>query len=396
MGQSHNVNHRGGYIPSLEGIRGYGFLLVFYGHYFLPIQVANPGTLRFRFAISISSLALFAVPAFFVLSGYLIGGILYDTRNREGFFRVFYGRRILRVFPIYYLTLLGIFTFYKFSGFVPHFRFWAHFFYIQNLLPDYTSSKEGPVSMIHFWSLAVEEQFYLLWPIVVWFFPDRQKLIKIATGIVACSCLLRCLAPLVATAAKQFVYFTPTRVDAILLGVILALTRGTAGYRWLERAAKWILLSGVVTAVVLANWKGRGWAITFWGEEIIIPLTNIVGVAVVAAVLEPNSLFQRVCSVRWACWLGGLSYSAYVFHLTFAQFFCGVLGEKLDSYMSPHWAALVSGSLAFCATILLCLLCRVCVEGPMMKLKRHLRYGADCPVEIRPHVAAPVLARTGT
>src|ERR1700761_1830223 len=108
MAQVQSLDRRGRYIPSLEGIRGYGFLLVFCGHYFLPSQLAHPGTVRLGLLSSFESLGLFAVPTVFVLSGYLIGGIHYDTRDREGFLKVFYFRSIVRVFPVYYLTLLAI------------------------------------------------------------------------------------------------------------------------------------------------------------------------------------------------------------------------------------------------------------------------------------------------
>ena len=219
MGQTQSSDRTRSYVPCLEGIRGYGFLLVFCGHYFVATELAHPNTFRLRFLTSLSSLALIAVPAFFVLSGYLIGGILYDTRNREGYFRVFYSRRILRLFPVYYLTLLAIACFFIFRGFFPGYRFWIHFLYIQNLLPGYTSQNTEPVAMIHFWSLAVEEQFYLVWPIIVWLFPSRQKLIGIACSLIACSCAFRLAAPIMTTATRQFVYITPARVDAILLGV---------------------------------------------------------------------------------------------------------------------------------------------------------------------------------
>src|SRR6202142_1428131 len=173
------------YVPCLEGIRGYGFLLVFCGHYFGASSLAHPDTARLKLLTALSSLGLFAVPAFFVLSGDLIGGILYDTRNREGFFRVFYTRRILRVFPVYYLTLLVIAGFYAIRGISTNYLFWTHFLYIQNLFPGYSHRHGGPVSLIRFWSLAVEEQFYLLWPLVVWIFPDRRKLIGVATTLIA-------------------------------------------------------------------------------------------------------------------------------------------------------------------------------------------------------------------
>ena len=371
------------YVPSLDGIRGYGFLLVFCAHYFLPLQLANRGSVNYRLLSSLSSIVVFALPAFFVLSGFLIGGILYDTRNREGYFGVFYSRRILRVFPVYYLALLAIYIFYKMHGIVPNYRFWVHFFYIQNLLPGYTLSKNGPVGMLHFWSLAVEEQFYMLWPLAVWLFPEKKKLLRIATGLFLISFVLRAAAPLVTSVADQYVYFTPTCMDAILLGVVLALLRGDQVCERFAWVAKWVVLCGAATAMMLAGWKGREWAFSFWGEEIVTPLANLVALSLIVAVREQNSLLQRVCCFSWARWLGKRSYSAYVFHLLFAPFFFHVVSVRLSRYMRPHFAVIASGIAAFCLTILLSQLSCIFIEGPAMDLKRRFRYGAERPLGAR-------------
>jgi peptidoglycan/LPS O-acetylase OafA/YrhL len=384
------------YVPALQGIRGYGFLLIFCAHYFLPSQLADRGTARYSLLTSLSSLAIFALPGFFVVSGFLIGGILYHTRNREGFFRVFYGRRILRIFPVYYVTLLAIYIFYERHGIVANYRFWVPFLYIQNLLPGYASFKNGPVGMLHFWSLAVEEQFYILWPIAVWLFPEKKKLVKIVIGLLVCSSLLRAVAPLVTDVADRYVYFTPTCVGPILLGVILALLHGEKVYQRFEWTGKWIVLGGASAVMVLSGWKGREWASSFWGEEIIAPLTSILGFALVVAIQEKNSLLQRLFSVRWACWLGGLSYSAYVFHLVFAPFFFHVVSVRLCIYMRPHFAAITSGVAAFCLTIMLSMLSSICIEGPAMSLKRKLRYGAERRPSGEARASEELLASTTT
>ena len=164
---------------------------------------------------------------------------------------------------------------------------------------------------------------------------------------------------------------------------------------------KWVVLGGASALMVLSGWKGREWASSFWGEEIIAPLTGILGVALVVAIQEKNSLLQRMFSVRWACWLGGLSYSAYVFHLVFAPFFFHVVSVQLGTYMRPHIAVIASGVSAFCLTIVLSTLSRFCIEGPAMVLKDKLRYGpertrragANAPEEQLPRgVSYPTLA----
>ncbi len=159
MSQIQEATGKGKYMPSLAGIRGCGFLLVFLLHYLPASRLAHHGSTAYRILLGAEEIAYFAVPMFFVLSGYLIGGILYATRNREGFFRVFYSRRVVRVFPIYYLALLLVACGYAVLRFAPDYHFWTYFLFIQNLFPDFVL-KYSPFILIQYWSLATEEQFY--------------------------------------------------------------------------------------------------------------------------------------------------------------------------------------------------------------------------------------------
>lgn len=396
MGPNQIVDPKRRYLPSLEGVRGYGFLLVFCGHYFPAEEIARPGSVRLKLLTALSSLGIFAVPAFFVLSGYLIGGILYHTRNRQGYFRVFYSRRIVRVFPVYYLTLLAIATFYWMRHLPINFRLWAHFLYIQNLLPGYTKNLTGPATMIHFWSLAVEEQFYLIWPLVVWRFRDRRKLIGISIVLIVMCNVFRLAAPL-SMSAIHLSFFTLTRVDAVLMGVLLSLTSESLICRRLMPFAKWATLCGIVTMALLGYFKGISWGNTYIGKEIWIPLANVTALAVIMAVIEEKSFLNKICSLKWICWLGSLSYSLYIFHLIFHQFFFHDVTMQLNAYMQKPLAVLIAGALAFCTTLVLSLLSYRFIEGPLMGLKKHLRYGAVNEPHIFPaEIIKPVLAKTGT
>lgn len=394
MGQVTRADRATKHTPSLDGLRGYGFLLVFCAHYFYPTELAHPQTLRLKFLTSLYSLAVFAVPTFFVLSGYLIGGILYDTRQRPGYFKVFYSRRVLRVFPVFYLTLLAILGFLLAKGIVPNFRFWSHFLYIQNLLPSTVGHQTLPVTTVHFWSLAVEEQFYLIWPVIVWWFPQKNRLLKVTLALIAGCFAFRLMAPMLASTPGAISGATPMHADAILLGVALALVRQDSLFERIKYCAKWIVLCGGVSVVCLANWKGTGWIATFRGLQIGLPIVHITAAALIVAVVEEGSLLSRICRVRWACWLGNLSYSLYVFHFVYAHFFLSVLPAKLCEYMRNSFAVLTSGLLAFALTLTLSVLSMLLVEGPIIRLKRHVRY-RESGREVLESIGGRVLVGSG-
>jgi peptidoglycan/LPS O-acetylase OafA/YrhL len=260
--------------------------------------------------------------------------------------------------------------------------------------------------LIHFWSLAVEEQFYLLWPWIVWLFPDRRKLIGIASALIACSFVVRLAAPLFLFSPMVVQWYTPTRVDAILMGVVLprssclapdslarigyftparadAILMGVLPslicentlYRRLIPMAKWAAIAGVITTLLQAFYNGEMWTFTYAGREFSIFLAKVTAVAIIVAV--KGSPANRLCSQRWGCWLGSLSYGLYVFHLIFSTFFIYYLTPRFDAHMRHSLALLASSVLAFCTTLVLSLLSYRFIEGPIMNLNRHVQYGAE-------------------
>ena len=151
------------HIPALDGVRAVAVLLVICFH-FWQVFTYGPYSLVGKIAMWGQT----GVDLFFVLSGFLITGILLDTKGSPSFLRNFYARRILRIFPLYYATLLTIYLIgplFRWSAWVPENQslwFWT---YLQNLPMTFAPGHvAGPE---HFWSLAVEEQFYMVWPFLV-------------------------------------------------------------------------------------------------------------------------------------------------------------------------------------------------------------------------------------
>ncbi|KAA6463104.1 acyltransferase [Acidobacteria bacterium AB60] len=314
------------FYPALDGFRAVAFLAVFFHHYMdLPWGWAG-------------------VDLFFVLSGFLITGTLFDSRDRAHRFRNFYVRRTLRIFPLYYgvmLTLLvtlpllhwqmtygwlvwptyiGNFARYlhPYQDFTPFQRL-ADFQPIGNL-----HGLHIPLALGHFWSLCVEEQFYLIWPCVVFTVRDRSKLIWICALSLPTCLILRLLCqhflPEWIIANNVLNRATPLRLDALLMGGLVALVlRGPQGHRLLRvgRSSYALALAAFVLAVIAipsghifrTPYPYPEWTLTFG-----LPVLDLLGALIIIAAVQPSSFLNRILNISPLRWLGRISYGAYVLH----------------------------------------------------------------------------------
>jgi peptidoglycan/LPS O-acetylase OafA/YrhL len=180
------------------------------------------------------SLGIYGVDVFFVLSGYLITGILLNGREEPGLFQHFYRRRIQRIFPSYFLCLLWVTLF--------AWRYWSHVvpwyvFFAGNIeLALHAVSRKGPLGV--YWSLAVEEHFYFLWPFLVLRL-RRRNLVYCLASIVILSPMARALAEHFASGELFIPYLTPFRLDGLALGSLLAIFCSSP--EWVRRFRRWSL-----------------------------------------------------------------------------------------------------------------------------------------------------------
>ena len=274
-----------GQMPPLDGLRGIAILLVLMHQFDL---VSSPHALD----LALDS-GWIGVQLFFVLSGFLITGILLDTRDRPDYFRRFYVRRVLRIFPLYYAVLVVTLI----AG---NTTIW---------LWTYLSNFHNHPALAHFWSLAVEEQFYLVWPFVVWR-AGRRGVIVIGGAMVIAAIASRIV--IRAHFGAEAAYFwTPCRMDALALGAMLAaLVRG-------DRAAA-LERSGMVVAGALTVLSG----VVLGGQNRIAPMMQLFGYTVVAAgfaLVLIGALVSPVAgrALAWAPLrrVGTYSYGMYVIHL---------------------------------------------------------------------------------
>src|ERR1700720_1979641 len=216
-------------IPELDGIRGVAILLVIAWHYFVMLVQAKPGS-ALAYAQAAGRLSWTGVDLFFVLSGFLIGGILIDTRDSPNYFRAFYARRFFRIVPLYVVWLVGtcLALHFVIGGELGHwiheerFTMWPYALYLQNFWMAAHNTLAG-YSSGGTWSLAIEEQFYLTLPLIVRYAP-RKWLPWIAAAGIALAPLLRVLIYVFAPQHRMALFvLMPARMDCLLLGVLGAL-----------------------------------------------------------------------------------------------------------------------------------------------------------------------------
>ncbi len=245
----------GGFIPELDGLRGFAVLFVIL-HHFWPetgILAACPW---------LGDLGWIGVDLFFVISGFLITGILLDTKEDPHYFRNFYARRALRIFPLYYLYLAGVFIipvlqhgpffatpFVKSAGS----PFW-YLGYLSNIPESLLGKSDPPFLLAPLWSLAIEEQFYLSFPSIVRKV-NRATLARIVIGLIFFAPMFRLVSMLLHPANERIQYlFTFSRLDVLAFGAGLALLFRTPALLPSQKfSARAALLSVIVFVVTFAT-----------------------------------------------------------------------------------------------------------------------------------------------
>ncbi|RPH56400.1 acyltransferase [bacterium] len=378
-------------LPVLDGLRGVAILLVLVLHF--TMYGGTPGVAGIdgfvhRFALA----GWIGVDLFFVLSGFLITGILWDAKGGERYFRNFYARRLLRIFPLYYGALVVFLVLLPLlwpahAGLA---RLRGEGVWYWTYLVNFQIAREGWPdfgALGHFWSLAVEEQFYLLWPVAV-FLLRRRPLMALCAGAGGMAVGVRLALHLADREPAAFVLL-PARVDALAAGALLALAvRGPGG---LPAALRWAKPAAVASLAGLAAifiWK-RGLpaedpAVAVAGYSLLAVL--FAGVLTLALAAAPEGRAGRWLAAPGLAFFGRYSYGLYVLHhpLLFLK------PEWLSYGSLPEWLLFVAAGTG--VTVVLALLSWNLWEKPFLDLKDRFPY-ASAPREDRgtPPAAAPAL-----
>lgn len=342
--------------PALDGLRGLAILLVMSLH----MMVMEP-TNGFQSALyETAQIGWIGVDLFFVLSGFLITGILIDSKDRPDYFRTFYKRRILRIFPLFYAVAIFSFVVLPHLPFIPagklarfgtvgddEILYWTFLsnFAIVNFGGAF---RHGIMDVT--WSLSIEEQFYLVWPLIIMLFSKR--IIPICIGLIVISLTIRMIALSQGWPYNSIYVFTFCRFDGLAAGAIMAsLVRSMKEDERLCVWAGWASAFGSLGFLVCALIDG---SFSYYDSPSISTLgftflaIGFGGILGRVYLGPPKAKFASLLSTSAMRFFGKISYALYLFHLP-------VRAAVRDLLMSPQWIAAfplggVAGQLLFYAT----------------------------------------------
>ena len=370
----------GGFIPPLDGLRGIAIILVML-HHFTSYRPTS------GFDALIGDVLLFfwiGVDLFFVLSGFLITGILLDTRGSERYFTTFYARRTLRIFPLYYLVLfLALVVLPMFPA--VHLVLvgtndpppqWPYWLYVTNFSIADRGWMHGWVDVA--WSLAIEEHFYLVWPLVIWLCPPRLVPLLCAVILVA-EPIARVYAR--ATGVEPLLIYVLTwfRLDGLAIGALLAVAHRRGLLPVLDRWVPIVVIAGVAGIVACIILGGNTWWWNRWMQQYGYSLIAVTaGAMLVSAVNRPaDSLWPRMLSAGWLRAFGKYSYALYLIHPVVTRAVRGYVFDPAEYErlgMAPWNAQVLFFGAAAAPAFGLAWLSWRFFESPILRLKARFPY----------------------
>ena len=374
-------------IPALDGIRGVAILLVLllhlapFGHG-LPAPTATID----KVFLAVARTGWIGVYLFFVLSGFLITGILVDSKGSAHYFRQFYARRVLRIFPLYY-GALALFLVVLPALFPDQMTlrdlkadslwYWSYTYNVKVAATGFKATS----ALGHMWSLAVEEQFYFLWPLVVWWL-SRRRLIGACLFAIVGALVFRTVLAMMDRVVLINVLM-PSAMDALAIGALIAIVKRQPGgleklRRWAKPVAFWsaIPMVGLFIAEAAGTITHRQLVVV--GQSIIVVFFGAL--LSLALTTSPSTAFGKLASHPVLRFFGKYSYAIYVFHHPLLWFnpnalfrinFSGiptVFGSRLPAY--ALWLVMMVG-----LTILMALVSWNLWEKQFLKLKHLFPYG---------------------
>jgi len=358
----------------MDGLRGIAVLLIISFHYINnQYDQTDPASLNRveRLLSKVSYFGWCGVDLFFVLSGFLIGSILMKNRGATNFFKAFYVRRFLRIIPVYYL-LLVIFILLRYTAiyqpdayiFEKQLPVGYYFLFLQNFLMG-IHNHFGPEALTPTWSLCIEEQFYIIIPMVVYFVKPKYLVYVIISFL-----LIAPLSRYLSVNWYQTYVLLSSRIDSPGCGFLLA----------------WILQKKHFTAYISRHINSIKWSTAlvfliaaFLYAKVDVGVFNHSLIAVSFTLLLLVVLFTeqtwigKILSNRLLVKIGGLSYFIYLYHqLVNGLLHLGLLKQKMP-ILNNGYAVLITVS-AFIITCLLAILSFRFIEKPLIQYSHTYKY----------------------
>lgn len=372
------------HLPELDGLRGIAILMVMSFHFLwfaegFGLFRISPAPLP-QWLVALQYCGWAGVDLFFALSGFLITRILTHAKGRAGYFRNFYGRRILRIFPAYY-TLLALWMLSRHwlpadvtATSDPTYPAWLSG-YATNVLLTLQGWFCVPVPLRHLWSLAIEEQFYLLWPLMLHLLSQRQSIFA-CVGLIGLSPLLRVWYTGQGWGLDGAFLLMPCRLDSLAAGALIALLSDPEFHsyrlgRYLRAAAAIALVLLVMLFVLCRGLGPEDRRVVTWGLLLLsILFASLVGLA---AARDRPARPRRLLNAPWLRWFGQYSYGLYLWHqpvcvLLYARGFMALLARTYTPQWPGVFLLLIYATPLLASMAVAWISWRFC-EEPLLRLK---------------------------
>jgi peptidoglycan/LPS O-acetylase OafA/YrhL len=307
--RSVEIRNDGKRILELDGLRAFAISAVFLYHVWgLP-------------------LSWMGVDIFFVLSGFLITGVLLERKLRPGYFSRFYGRRARRILVPYYLLLVLSSVLFGTTWMK---QWYWYIFFASNVPSAFHSVTHQSLDVL--WSLAVEEQFYLIWPIAILFFSETA-LVWMAIMLIGLAPLLRGFATAFVSSSAPIYNLMPFRMDLLAAGALVAILfrRSPAKIRDLPLLGPTLVACAGGALVSLSHFPSfRTGANVQFNNVVLFSFTLSIAVGLLLWALQGQGFFPAILRLRVLRFVGRISYSMYLVHVCFIA-----LAER---WFSSRWA----------------------------------------------------------
>jgi peptidoglycan/LPS O-acetylase OafA/YrhL len=390
--------------PALDGLRGLAVLMVFFFHYGGGLKSHEPAV---RFLGMLTEAGWTGVVLFFALSGFLITGSLWDSIGQKHRLRNFYTRRALRILPLYFVALAAsvIFSIARGFTFAELKPIWLYVFFLQDMphLANLAAQFAPALPLYHLWTLAVEEQFYLLWPLLLLFAHSRRHALRLSIWLIGLTEVFLIMVYTLmgfkgARAAQIYDKFLFVHTSALAMGAAASLAMGNrasptgrkpGSHRIIRKWALPAFAAGIALFIYTSYTSGTFYLnlpLQFW---LGLPAISLSAAAAIPLVLR-TGMPRKVFSFAPLGWLGRISYGFYIFHILLEPFFDRLALHFVHAGAGEDYQ-LARLLFAFPVTVAISWLSFNLFERPILSLKRFFPMRQELPwgEPIDPTVPAP-------